>query len=54
MPPAQFAAVYGQQVANIEQILDSFRQSNGTRHPETSRSLTERVHIPLTQRGAHL
>lgn len=54
MPPAQFAAVYGQQVANIEQILDEFSPEQRDQASRDVKSLTEGVHIPLSQRGAHL
>jgi len=54
MPPAQFAAVYGQQAANIEQILDEFSPEQRDQASRDLDGLTERVHIPLSQRGAHL
>lgn len=54
MPPAQFAAVYGQQLANIEQILDEFSSEQREQASQDLDGLTERVHIPLSQRGAHL
>lgn len=54
MPPAQFAAVYGQQVANIEQILDEFSPEQREQASRDLDGLTERVHIPLSQRGVHL
>lgn len=54
MPPAQFAAVYGQQMANIEQILGEFSSEQREQAFRDLDGLTERVHIPLSQRGAHL
>lgn len=54
MLPAQFAAVYGQQVANIEQILDEFSPEQRDQASRDLDGLAERVHIPLSQRGVHL
>ncbi|MGO3556059.1 MAG: hypothetical protein ACTINZ_11875 [Microbacterium gubbeenense] len=54
MPPAQFAVVYGQQVANIEQILDEFSPEHRDQASRDLDGLNERVHIPLSQRGVHL
>ena len=54
MPPAQFAAVYGQQVANIEKILDEFSSEQRDQASRDLNDHTERVHVPLSQRGAHL
>lgn len=54
MPPAQFAAVYGQQMTNIEQILAEFSPEQRDQASRDLDGLTERVHIPLSQRGVHL
>ena len=54
MSPAQFASVYGQQVANIEQVLDLFSQEQRDRASRDIQDVAERVHVPLAQRGAHL
>lgn len=52
MPPAQFAAVHGQQLVNVERILGEFSPAE----IENARTAHETVavHLPLTQRGVHL
>jgi len=52
MPPAQFAAVHGQQLVNVERILHEFSPTE----IENARTACETasVHVPLTQRGVHL
>lgn len=52
MPPAQFAAVHGQQLVNVERILHEF----STTELENARAAheTAAVHVPLSQRGIHL
>ena len=52
MPPAQFAAVHGQQLVNVERILHEF----STPELENARAAyeTAAVHVPLSQRGIHL
>ncbi|MGP5484597.1 hypothetical protein ACTXMZ_16610 [Brachybacterium alimentarium] len=54
MPPAQFASVYGQQVANIDQILDMFSHEQRDQATRDIQDIAERVHVPLSQRGTHL
>lgn len=54
MSPAQFAAVHGQQLANVEQILDMFSDEQRDQASQDIQEIAERVHIPFSQRGTHL
>ena len=51
MPPAQFAAVHGQQLVNIERILREFSPAEIENARIAHESVS--VHVPLTQRGVH-
>lgn len=52
MPPTQFAAAHGQQLINLERILDEFSPAERERARSTHDSVS--VHVPLAQRGVHL
>jgi hypothetical protein len=53
MEPAQFAATHGQQLRNIERILDEFTPAERER-AQRSHDLDAVVHVPIAQRGVHL
>ncbi|WP_249521247.1 hypothetical protein [Microbacterium sp. ER1] len=53
MPPAQFAATHGQQLRNIERIIDEFTPAEQER-AQRDHELHSAVHIPISQRGVHL
>lgn len=53
MPPAQFAATHGQQLRNIERIIDEFAPAERER-AQRDHELHPAVHIPISQRGVHL
>lgn len=54
MPPAQFAALHGQQLRNIEYILNEFSPQDRENARRESAALGTTVHIPISQRGVHL
>lgn len=53
-PPEQFAAVHGQQLINVEQILREFAPDEIQAAEEQLNNLPQTVHVPLAQRGTHL
>lgn len=54
MPPAQFATLHGQQLRNIEYILNEFSPQDRENARRESAALGTTVHVPLSQRGVHL
>lgn len=54
MPPAQFAAVHGQQLRNVEHILNEFSPQEREMAHQDAAAMGATIHIPLSQRGVHL
>lgn len=54
MPPAQFAVVHGQQLRNVEYILNEFSPQEREKAHQEVTAMAETIHIPLNQRGVHL
>ncbi|KDA04642.1 hypothetical protein DC31_05715 [Microbacterium sp. CH12i] len=54
MPPGQFAAVHGQQLMNVERILQEFPANEIHAAEAQLNDIQQTVHVPLTQRGTHL
>lgn len=53
MTPAQFAATHGQQLRNIERILEELTPVERER-AQRDHHHQALVHVPISQRGAHL
>lgn len=53
MTPTQFAATHGQQLRNIERIIDEFPPAERER-AQHGHELDADVHVPISQRGVHL
>lgn len=53
MTPTQFAATHGQQLRNIERIIDEFTPVERER-AQAAYELDGAVHVPISQRGVHL
>lgn len=54
MPPAQFAALHGQQLQNIDYIVNEFSPQDRENARREATALGATVHVPLSQRGVHL
>lgn len=54
MPPGQFAAVHGQQLMNVERILQEFATDEIHAAEAQLKDIQQAVHVPLAQRGTHL
>lgn len=54
MPPAQFAAVHGQQLRNVEHILSAFSPEERGEAQREAMAAGAAIHVPLSQRGVHL
>lgn len=54
MSPAQFAALHGQQLRNVEYILNEFSPRDREDAQREATALGTTVHVPLSQRGVHL
>lgn len=54
MPPGQFAAVHGQQLMNVERILQEFATDELHAAEAQLHDIQQTVHAPLSQRGTHL
>lgn len=54
LPPTVFAAGHGQQLKNLERILEEFSPEQIS-HANAGNELTETatIHVPITQRGTH-
>lgn len=54
MTPQTFAAMYGQQIANITRILEEFSADDLRKAHQKLHESDLEVHVPLSQRGTHL
>lgn len=53
MAPVQFAAAHGQQLTNLERIINEFTPAERER-AQREHDLHAAVHVPISQRGVHL